>query len=72
MIAAGMAEPVVDAIVARALAGQDGAEALPTVEQILGRRPAPFSQLGTKPWRPVPFRAGAKLIPTERGRVGAW
>jgi uncharacterized protein YbjT (DUF2867 family) len=44
MIAAGMAEPVVDAIVARALAGQDGAEALPTVEQVLGRRPAPFSR----------------------------
>jgi uncharacterized protein YbjT (DUF2867 family) len=44
MIAAGMAAPVVDAIVARALAGQDGAEALPTVEQVLGRRPAPFSQ----------------------------
>src|SRR5207237_9147872 len=45
MIAAGMPQPVVDAIVARALAGQDGAEALPTVEQVLGRRPAPFS-----PW----------------------
>jgi uncharacterized protein YbjT (DUF2867 family) len=44
MIAAGMAEPVVDAIVARALAGQDGAEALSTVEQVLGRRPATFSQ----------------------------
>ena len=44
MIAAGMAEPVVDAIVARALAGQDGAEVLPTVEQVLGRRPATFSQ----------------------------
>ncbi len=43
MIAAGMAEPVVDAIVARALAGQDGAEVLPTVEQVLGRRPATFS-----------------------------
>ena len=44
MIAAGMAEPVVDAIVARALAGQDGAEALPTVEQVLGRQPATFAQ----------------------------
>jgi uncharacterized protein YbjT (DUF2867 family) len=43
MLGAGMPAPVVDAIVARVLAGEDGAEVLPTVAQLLGRAPTTFS-----------------------------
>jgi uncharacterized protein YbjT (DUF2867 family) len=43
MLAAGMPGPVVDAIVARVLAGEDGAVVLPTVTQLLGRPPATFA-----------------------------
>jgi uncharacterized protein YbjT (DUF2867 family) len=44
MLAAGMPAPVVEAIVARVLAGQDGGEVLPTVARLLGRPPATFAQ----------------------------
>jgi uncharacterized protein YbjT (DUF2867 family) len=43
MLRAGMAEPVVEAILARVLAGDDGAEVLPTVAQVLGRPPVTFA-----------------------------
>ncbi|MCW2640631.1 MAG: nucleoside-diphosphate sugar epimerase [Dactylosporangium sp.] len=43
MCRAGMTEPVVEAIVARVLTGDDGAEVLPTVEQLLGRPPVTFA-----------------------------
>lgn len=43
MLAAGMPQPVVEAIVARVLCGQDGADVLPTVANILGRPPATFA-----------------------------
>jgi uncharacterized protein YbjT (DUF2867 family) len=39
----GMAEPVVEAILARVLAGDDGAEVLPTIAQVLGRPPVTFA-----------------------------
>jgi uncharacterized protein YbjT (DUF2867 family) len=43
MLRAGMTEPVVEAIVARVLAGGDGADVLPTVAQVLGRPPVTFA-----------------------------
>jgi uncharacterized protein YbjT (DUF2867 family) len=42
MLRAGMTEAVVEAIVARALVGTDGAEVLPTVERVLGRPATTF------------------------------
>jgi hypothetical protein len=44
MSAYGMPEAVVDAVIARTLHGDDGAEVLPTVEQIVGRPPHTFAQ----------------------------
>jgi uncharacterized protein YbjT (DUF2867 family) len=44
MFAYGMPEAVVDAVVDRTLHGDEGAEVLPTVEQILGRRPHTFGK----------------------------
>jgi hypothetical protein len=43
MLQAGMAQHVVEAIVARVLVGRDGAEVLPTVAQALGRPPVAFA-----------------------------
>jgi uncharacterized protein YbjT (DUF2867 family) len=43
MLRAGMTPPVVEAIVTRVLAGGDGAEVLPMVEQVLGRPPVAFT-----------------------------
>jgi uncharacterized protein YbjT (DUF2867 family) len=43
MIGSGMAEQVVDAIVARTLEGEEGTEVLSTVAQITGRPPATFA-----------------------------
>lgn len=43
MLGAGMTEPVVEAIIARVLAGRDGAKVLPTVEHLLGRPPLTFA-----------------------------
>jgi uncharacterized protein YbjT (DUF2867 family) len=42
LLRSGMSEPVVEAVVARVLTGGEGAEVLPTVEQVLGRPPATF------------------------------
>jgi uncharacterized protein YbjT (DUF2867 family) len=47
MLAAGMPAPVVDAIVARVRAGEDGAVVLPTVSRLLGRPPATFAAWAT-------------------------
>jgi uncharacterized protein YbjT (DUF2867 family) len=47
MLAAGMPAAVVDAIVARVRAGEDGAVVLPTVTQLLGRPPATFAAWAT-------------------------
>jgi uncharacterized protein YbjT (DUF2867 family) len=44
MIAAGMPAAVVDAILARTLDSDEGAEVLPTVARILGRPPTTFAQ----------------------------
>ncbi|WP_203935619.1 NAD(P)H-binding protein [Planosporangium mesophilum] len=43
MLRAGMTHAVVEAIVARVLAGGDGAEVLATVERVLGRPPRTFA-----------------------------
>jgi hypothetical protein len=43
MLAAGMPAPVVDAIIARVQAGEDGAVVLAGVTQLLGRPPATFA-----------------------------
>jgi len=43
MLDAGMPAPVVDAIIARVRAGEDGAVVLTTVTQLLGRPPATFA-----------------------------
>jgi len=43
MLDAGMPAPVVDAIIARVRAGEDGAVVLSTVTQLLGRPPATFA-----------------------------
>jgi uncharacterized protein YbjT (DUF2867 family) len=42
LLRSGMSEPVVEAVVARVLTGGEGAEVLPTVEQVLGRSPVTF------------------------------
>jgi uncharacterized protein YbjT (DUF2867 family) len=47
MLANGMPAPVVDAIVARVLTGDDGADVLPTVGELLGRPPTTFTMWAT-------------------------
>jgi uncharacterized protein YbjT (DUF2867 family) len=47
MLAAGMPPPVVDAILARVRAGEDGAVVLPTVTRLLGRPPTTFAAWAT-------------------------
>jgi uncharacterized protein YbjT (DUF2867 family) len=44
MVGAGMPKAMVDAIIARVLASEDGFEVLPTVEQVVGRPAATFAQ----------------------------
>jgi hypothetical protein len=43
LLRAGTSEAAVEAIVARMLTGEDGAEVLPTVAQVLGRPPVTFA-----------------------------
>lgn len=48
LLRSGMSEPVVEAVVARILTGGEGAEVLPTVEQVLGRPPVTFDAWARK------------------------